>query len=108
MSKERAERRAVRLAEQEKAAARRQKDAARDARRSALRERWSPKDRRGRPDSVLARKRRRQDAAVAFIMLSVLVVSWLLLESWAARVAAVLIGALAVPVLVTLLFDRRT
>lgn len=41
-------------------------------------------------------------------MLSVIVVSWLLLESWAARVAALLISALAVPVLVTLLFDRRT
>ena len=108
MSRERAERRAARLAEQQAAAVRRERQASRSARRATLLSRWTPKDRRGRPDSLLAQRRRRQDAAVAFVMLTVVVVSWLLLDDWKARVAAVLISALAVPVLVTLLFDRRT
>jgi Flp pilus assembly protein TadB len=107
VSKERAERRAARQAERDAAAARRERAQARKTRRSALMRRWRPHDRRGRPDSMLAQRRRRQDASVAFVMLSVLVVSWILLDGWAARLTVVLISALAVPVLVTLLFDRR-
>ena len=108
MSKERATRRAERLAAQQAAAEERARRQQRAQRRSTLLARWRPRDRRGRPDSVLAQRRRRQDAAVAFIMLSVVVVAWIMLEGWAARLTAVLISALAVPVLVTLLFDRRS
>jgi hypothetical protein len=108
VSKERAQRRAAAQAERAAAAARRERTAQRAQRRSQLFARWRPRDRRGRPDSVLAQRRRRQDAAVAFIMLSVVVVAWIMLEGWAARLTAVLISALAVPVLVTLLFDRRS
>lgn len=108
MSKERALRRAQREAERLAEAERRERRNARRLRRPV--EPTPPKahDSRGRPDSILGRRRRRQNAAVALILLGSLVVEWILLEGWAARLTALLITALAVPVLVTLLFDRRT
>jgi hypothetical protein len=107
VSKERAARRAARQAEIQAAAAQRRRQQERITRRQRLLARWRPHDRRGRPDSVLAQRRRRQDAAVAFIMVSIVVVAWIMLEGWAARLTAILVSALAVPVLMTLLFDRR-
>jgi hypothetical protein len=106
VSRERALRRAEREAQQQAAAAKRERALARRRRRPTVLEPRTH-DRRGRPDSVLLRRRRRQNAGIALATIGALVVTFILVDSWALRIAAVLFAALAVPVLVTLLFDRR-
>lgn len=107
MSKERARLRAEREAAQRAEAERREHRNARRMRRSVEPQPPKPHDHRGRPDSILGQRRRRQNAAVAFVLAGSLVVEWILLDGWGMRIAALLVTALAVPVLVTLLFDRR-
>ena len=113
MSKERARRRAEREREAAiKQAARAATDEARE-RRAARAERLQRAGRkvgigttRSRPDSVLARKRRRQHATVIGLLVVLLLVGFAVRPDWAARLAFVVVAVLAYPVLRVLLFKR--
>ncbi|MER6832281.1 hypothetical protein ABT352_40280 [Streptosporangium sp. NPDC000563] len=113
MSKERARRRAEREAEQARQAALR---AEREARLARRRERVGrvvallP----GRPvrivsqGGIMARRRRTQNGVAAVLFLIVQVIVWLLWSSWAARFGALVLSLLLLPLLITLVFDRRS
>ncbi|WP_214416859.1 hypothetical protein [Sphaerisporangium fuscum] len=112
MSKERARRRAEREAEQARQAALRAEREARRARRRELRARLAalvPKPVRvARQGGLIARRRRMQNAVVVVLFVLVQAMSWLLLSGWAARVGVLVLSLLLVPVLVTVVFDRRS
>lgn len=109
MAKERAARRAQREREAAARAADRARAAARDQRRrgrvAALR-RLLPRRRR-RPVGVLARRRRRQNLLVLGIAVVVQVAGWLLFSSVQASLVLLVFTVFALPVAVTLVFDRR-
>ena len=111
MSKERARRRAERAAEAERLAVARAEQAATAARRRARRRRLTelvPKPvRYARPRGVLARRRRAQNLGVLGLFLGAQVAGWLLLASWTARFAVLVLSVLLLPVMVTIAFDRR-
>jgi Flp pilus assembly protein TadB len=102
MSKERARRREAR----EAAAAERiaahtahvQRTARRRARRDAVR-RWLLPLTTGRQTGVLARRRRARLNLVVAVLLFVQVVVWVVRPDWQARLAALLVAALAFPVI---------
>ncbi len=109
MSKERARRRA----EREAAA---QLDAARAARRA----RWNvlarlrrirrvtPKPRPTRTSTALGRHRARQNGVLLAALVAANAVYWLLQPAWSWRLGALAASALAWPLLVVVLFDRRS
>ncbi|RCG33020.1 hypothetical protein DQ384_00780 [Sphaerisporangium album] len=112
MSKERARRRAEREAEQARQAAAR---AEREARLARRRERWNrltgvvPRPIRvARQGGLIARRHRAQNAVVAVLFVLVQALAWILLDGWAARVGVLVLSLLLVPVLVTVVFDRRS
>lgn len=113
MSKERAHRRAEREREAAiKQAARAAAEEARE-RRAARAKRLKDAGRkvgigttRSRPDSVLARKRRRQHAIVLGLLIVLLVVGFAVRPDWPARLAFLVLAVLAYPVLRVLLFKR--
>lgn len=102
MSKERARRREAR--EREAAirraarAAEAQRAARRRARKVALRRRLVPLT-TGRQTGVLARRRRTRLNLVVASLLFVQVVVWVVRPDWQARLAALLVAALAFPVI---------
>jgi hypothetical protein len=112
MSKERAHRRAAREAEQARQAALRAEREARQARRRELRGRLLalvPRPVRvARQGGLIARRQRAQNAVVAVLFVLVQVLAWLLLTGWAARAGVLVLSLLLVPVLVTVVFDRRS
>ncbi|MEV4297191.1 hypothetical protein [Microbispora rosea] len=127
MSKERARRRAEREAERERLAAAQAEREARAARRRETRERFvgpvagavagvvgAVLPRPARPVRVarqrgfLARRRRTENAVVAVLWFLVQVLAWILLDSWMARLGVFLGSILLLPVLVTIVFDRRS
>ena len=112
MSRERARRRAERQAEQARLAAARAGRAARLARRRELRGRLVavlPRPVRvARQGGLLARRRRAQNAVVAVLFVLIQVLAWLLLDGWAARAGVLILSLLLFPVLVTVVFDRRS
>jgi hypothetical protein len=112
MSKERARRRAQREAEQARLAARRAERETRLARRRELRDRLVavvPRPVRvARQGGLIARRRRAQNAVVTMLFVLVQALAWLLLSGWAARVGVLVLSLLLVPVLVTVVFDRRS
>jgi len=102
MSKERARRReerereaairtAARAAEAERAARRR-------ARKASLRRRLVPLT-TGRQTGVLARRRRTRLNVVVLVLLALQVLVWVVRPDWQARLAALLVAALAFPVI---------
>jgi dolichol kinase len=113
MSKERARRRAEREAEQARQAAR---VAEREAKLVRRRQRVGrvtallP----GRPvriasqGGIIARRRRAQNGGVAVLFMIVQVIAWLLWSSWTARFGVFVLSLLFVPLIVTLVFDRRS
>ncbi|WP_062432141.1 hypothetical protein [Herbidospora daliensis] len=111
MSKERARRRAEREAEKARLAEERARREAKTARRRELRGRITavlPKPVRvARQGGVLARRRRAQNAAMLVLFLLVQVMAWFTLDMMA-RLAVLGLSILIVPVLVTVLFDRRS
>ncbi len=107
MSKERAQRRAVRLAEAEAVRAKRERAQRRAARRRALARRLRPRGPAGRTGRMFARRSRGQRAAIGSVGLGVLVLVWLLVDSLTLRVAATVLVVLTAPALVVLTFDRR-
>ncbi|MEV7802446.1 hypothetical protein AB0O28_05820 [Microbispora sp. NPDC088329] len=127
MSKERARRRAEREAERERLAAARAEREARAARRREMRERvvapvagavagvvgavlprTAKPVRVARQRGYLARRRRTENAVVAVLWFLVQVLAWILLDSWMARLGVFLGSILLLPVLVTIVFDRRS
>lgn len=115
MSKERAQRRAVREHEAAlRAAARaaeRERRERRAARASALRRATTDRiprvTRTRRPTGTLARRRRVQTSLVLGLVVALNVLVWVLRPDWAGRLAALVVSVLAAPVLVTLLVPRR-
>ena len=119
MSKERARRRAEREAEQ--AEARRRRDAQRrraQARASVVGTVADPAARAGSRVSrwwrrtypqgdPFARGRRRRSFVVALIALLVQVVAWVVIPSWGGRAVVLALTLFLLPVIRTLLFDRR-
>lgn len=105
MSRERAARRAEREADR----ARRVEQGRRRAQRAARRRRVVGLVRpgRGRGDSVLARRRRRQDLALLAALLVLNTLLWVVVADWGLRAAAAALSLLAWPILTVLVFDRR-
>ncbi|GAA0391985.1 hypothetical protein GCM10009530_49090 [Microbispora corallina] len=112
MSRERARRRAEREAERAREAAVRAEREARAARRRELRGRVTavlPRPVRvARQGGYRARRRRTQNGVLAVLWFLVQVLAWILLDSWMARLGVLLVSLLLVPVLVTIVFDRRS
>ncbi|ETK36458.1 hypothetical protein [Microbispora sp. ATCC PTA-5024] len=112
MSRERARRRAEREAERAREAAARAEREARAARRRELRGRVTavlPRPVRvARQGGYRARRRRTQNGVLAVLWFLVQVLAWILLDSWMARLGVLLVSLLLVPVLVTIVFDRRS
>ncbi|MEN3537738.1 hypothetical protein ACWEQG_22185 [Microbispora sp. NPDC004025] len=121
MSKERARRRAEREAERERLAAARAAREAKAARRREVRDRLVgpvagavaavlPRRpvRVARQRGYLARRRRTENGVVAVLWFLVQVLAWILLDSWTARLGVFLGSILLLPVLVTIVFDRRS
>jgi len=108
MSKERARRRAEREREVAVQAAARAAEAERRERRSARAAVLTSRlpQRRPRPSSILAQRRRRQTGVVIGILVFLNVLVWLFVLGWAARFGALLVSLLAAPVLYTLMFRR--
>ena len=113
MSKERARRRAEREATAEQARVR-------EARRARLL-RWVRLPRLGRrpppaapaqaerrpPSSALGRQRRRQNGLLLAVLVPLNAVYWLVQPAWPWRLGALVASAIAWPLLVVVLFDRR-
>ncbi|MCC5575579.1 MULTISPECIES: hypothetical protein [Microtetraspora] len=112
MSRERARRRAEREAERERRAAEHALREARAARRRELRGRVTAvlprRVRVARQGGIRARRRRDQNAVIAVLWFITQVLAWLLLDGWAARLAVLVLSILLIPVLVTVVFDRRS
>ena len=114
MSKERARRRAEREAAERLATARAARQARwnvlarlRRARQPASPQLGSPGS-PGKPSSAIGRHRARQNGILLAALVAVDAVYWLAQPSWAWRLGAVAATALAWPVLVVVLFDRRS
>jgi Flp pilus assembly protein TadB len=103
VSKERARRREARERDAAARAAARaaqvEREARRRARRNALRKRLIPLT-TGRQTGVLAQRRRTRLNLVLASLLLVQVVVWVVRPDWQARLAALILAALAFPVLV--------
>ena len=118
MSKERRRRRAEREAAERIALSRSSTRAVRAARRrQALRPVTAPfgrlvgavrPRRRRRPDSVLAPRRRRQNLGLVAVLLALNVLLWTQVRDPGLRAGAVILSVIAWPVLVTVVFDRRS
>ena len=102
MSKDRARRREARLREAAirtaARAAQAERAARRRARKEALRRRLVPLT-TGRQTGVLARRRRSRLNFVFVALLLVQVVVWVIRPDWQARLAALLVSALAFPII---------
>jgi hypothetical protein len=111
VSKERARRRAAREAELARAAAVRADREARIARRRARLARAAalvPRPIRiARQGGVRARRRRVQNGGVLVLFLIVQAIAWLTLSGWAV-LGVLVLSLLLIPVLVTVVFDRRS
>ena len=115
MSKERAQRRAVREHEAALKAAARAAEAERRERRAArakavrrvTTDRLPGLRRVGRDTGTLARRRRIQRGLLLAVLVALNVLVWDVRPDWPARVASLIVSVLAAPVLVTLLLPRR-
>jgi cytochrome b subunit of formate dehydrogenase len=108
----RARRRAELEIERQRLAAERAAREARLARRRELRRKataWVPKPIRvARQRGYLARRRRTQNGLVIVLWFLIQVIAWILLSGWMARLGVFLLSILLIPVLVTVVFDRRS
>jgi predicted small integral membrane protein len=107
LSKERAKRREVRLAEAEAARTARQRARDRRERRRALLRRVRPALPDRRTGRLFVRRTRGQRAAVAIVALAALVLVWLGVDALSTRIALTMLIAIAIPALTVLVFDRR-
>jgi fatty acid desaturase len=109
MAKERAVRRAERERNAALQAQARAREVARGARRRSVvaRLRGLMPQRRRRPDSVLARRRRSQNLTVVALLAGVQILVWIGVGSVPVSLWLLVLTVLASPVLLTLIFDRR-
>jgi Flp pilus assembly protein TadB len=107
VSKERARRRAVRLAEAEAARTARQRTRERRDRRRTLLRRLRPALPDRRTGRLFARRTRGERAAVAIVVLAALVIVWLGVDALSTRIALTVLIGIATPALTVLVFDRR-
>lgn len=112
MSKERARRRAEREAERERLATARAEREARAARRRRLHRRVTAvlphPVRVARQGGYRARRRRTENGVLAAVWFLVQVLAWLLLDGWMARLGVFVVSIFMIPVLVTVVLDRRS
>ena len=112
MSRERAERRALRESERAARIAaverrderRRRREATLARARGALPRRTRWRGQRGR----LARRRQIQNTVIAGLFVTSQLIVWLLTSDWWVRAGAFVVAVLSLPVLVTLALDRRS
>ena len=108
MSKERARRRAVRLAEAERERAVRARVVARRQRRRALLRRLTPRLPDRRTGRLFARRSRGERAGVLVLSLVAVMVIWLLVDDLALRIGLIALLLLVLPAVVVIALDRRT
>lgn len=60
-----------------------------------------------RPTGLLAQRRRRQNGALLAGFLAFNVLAWIFFADWETRLAAIVVSALAAPVVHTMLFRRH-
>ena len=112
MSRERARRRAEREREVARRRAERERAEHRAARRRAavagLRERLPRRTRWRRQQGLLARRRRIQNGLVLSVVAASQLVVWLLVSDPWVRVASLVLAAATVPLIITVVFDRRS
>ncbi|MFV2101102.1 hypothetical protein [Micromonospora sp. LOL_024] len=106
MSKERAQRRAVREAEAARRRVRRERALARRTRRRALVRRLVPTVRRGRTGR-LPRYSRRERATIVALTLAAIILIWVLVPDLALRLVLIVLLLLVLPVIVVIALDRR-
>jgi Flp pilus assembly protein TadB len=106
MSKERARRRQVRLAESARRTDAERRRVARRSRWRSAKARLAP--RRNRVGRLPSRFSRAQTKIGVGVLLALVAVAFYLTESWPIRIAAIVLAALSLPVLLTISFDRRT
>jgi len=107
VSRERARRRAVRLAEAEAQRAARARQVARRERRRALRRRFTVRLPRRRT-ARLNRRSRGERAAIAVLTLAALGLVWTLVDALALRLALIALLLIALPAIVVITLGRRT
>lgn len=108
MSKERAKRRAEREAAAAVERAARQRQAARARKVQAVKSAaTAPLRQSAGRQSALQRHRAKQNGILAACALAGHVALWLLVPGWTIRIGALVLTALAWPVLLVVLFDRR-
>jgi hypothetical protein len=107
VSKERAQRRAVREAELAVTRAKRARQVARRDRRRAFARKLRPRLPDRRTGRLFARRTPAQRAAVAALTVAAVGLIWLKVESLQLRIALTLLVGVALPVFVVLAFDRR-
>jgi Flp pilus assembly protein TadB len=108
VSRERAQRRALRLAEAERDRARRERAATRKARRRAVTRRLRPRLPDRRTGRLYARRTPIERAAVALAAAVTIGLIWWQIDSLATRVALTVLIVVVSPALIVLTFDRRT
>jgi len=111
VSRERARRRAAIEAERARAARAHRRRAERTRRRrealTSARARLPRRTRWRGPRGQLARRRRVENGLIAAAFLLTQVLTWLVTADWWQRLGSAVLAVLALPVLVTLVLDRR-
>jgi hypothetical protein len=108
MSRERAQRRAVRLAEAERERARRARQVARRDRRRALARRLTPRLPDRRTGRLYARRALAQRIGIGLTALLAVGLIWWKFDELTTRLALTIVVAVAAPAAVVLTFDRRS
>jgi hypothetical protein len=108
VSRERAARRAVRLAEASRERARRERLVARRARRRALLRRVTPRRPDRRTGRLYARRAFAQRLGIALTALLAVGLIWWQVDGLSTQVALTIVVAVAAPAAVVLTFDRRS
>ncbi|MEV1289664.1 hypothetical protein [Micromonospora sp. NPDC049679] len=108
MSKERARRRAVRVAEAEREKAARARRVARRQRRRTIVRRLTPRLRRRRTGRLFARRSTGERAGIIVLSLALLAVVWLLVDDPALRLLLIALAVLGLPAVVVIALGRRT
>ncbi|MFC6020357.1 hypothetical protein ACFP2T_29825 [Plantactinospora solaniradicis] len=108
MSKERARRRAVRLAEAERERAARARAVVRRQRRRVLLRRLTPRLPDRRTGRLFVRRSRGERAGVVVLSLAAVTVIWLLVDDLALRLGLIALLLLVLPAVVVIALGRRT
>jgi Flp pilus assembly protein TadB len=108
VSRERAQRRAARLAEQEKARAQRERVQARRAKRRALTRRLTPRLPDRRVGKMYPRRTWAQRWTIAVLAGLAIVGIWWYFTDLGAKIALTALVVVALPALIVLTLDRRT